>query len=70
MIATSLSCLQKPTRGSVVPGLVGAGGIGMELKISMNLFSHAAAAASILAILVLVVAVNLASAALRRSIIG
>ncbi len=70
MVATALFCLEKATRGGVVLGLVGAGGIGMELKVSMDLFNYAEAAASILAILVLVVAVEGASGALRRRIMG
>ncbi|MCX8134304.1 MAG: phosphonate ABC transporter, permease protein PhnE [Roseococcus sp.] len=70
MVATSLFCLEKATRGGVVLGLVGAGGIGMELKVAMDLFNYAEAAASILAILLLVVAVEQAAAALRRRIIG
>jgi phosphonate transport system permease protein len=70
MIATSLFCVEKATRGGVVLGLVGAGGIGMELKVAMDLFNYAEAAASILAILILVVAVEQASGALRRRIIG
>jgi phosphonate transport system permease protein len=70
MIATALFCLEKATRGGVVLGLVGAGGIGMELKVSMDLFNYAEAAASILAILVLVIAVEQFSGALRRRVIG
>lgn len=70
MVATSLFCLEKATRGGVVLGLVGAGGIGMELKIAMDLFNYAEAAASILAILVLVLVVEQVAAWLRRRIIG
>lgn len=70
MVTTSLFCLEKATRGGVVLGLVGAGGIGMELKVSMDLFNYAEAAAAILAILLLVIAVEQASAAARRRIIG
>lgn len=70
MVATSLFCLEKATRGGVVLGLVGAGGIGMEFKVSMDLFNYAEAAAAIFAILVLVIAVEQASGAARRRIIG
>jgi phosphonate transport system permease protein len=70
MIATSLFCLEKSTRGGVVLGLVGAGGIGMELKVAMDLFNYPEASASVLAILLLVLAVEQASGALRRRIIG
>jgi phosphonate transport system permease protein len=70
MIATSLFCLEKATRGGVVLGLVGAGGIGMELKVAMDMFNYAEAALSILAILVLVLLVEQVAAMLRRRIIG
>lgn len=70
MVATSLYCLEKATRAGVVMGLVGAGGIGMELKVAMDLFNYAEASAAILAILVLVLAVEQGAAMLRRRIIG
>lgn len=66
MINTSLFSLEKATRASVVLGLVGAGGIGIELQVSMDMFRYDEAATIILAILVLVLAVEQASAHLRR----
>ena len=66
MLATSLFALEKATRSSVVLGLVGAGGIGIELQVSMELFRYAEASTIILAILVLVIAVEQAGAWLRR----
>lgn len=68
-IATSLFCVEKATRGSVVLGLVGAGGIGIELKVAFDLFDYATAATIILAVLALVIAVEQVGAALRRRII-
>lgn len=68
-IATSLFCVEKATRASVVLGLVGAGGIGIELKVAFDLFDYATAATIILVILALVIAVEQAGAQLRRRII-
>jgi phosphonate transport system permease protein len=49
-----------------VLGLVGAGGIGIELQVSMDMFRYDEAATIILAILGLVIAVEQISAWLRR----
>jgi phosphonate transport system permease protein len=68
-VNTSLFALEKATRSSVVLGLVGAGGIGIELKVSMDMFEYDEAATIILAIFALVVVVERASAAFRRRII-
>jgi phosphonate transport system permease protein len=70
MIGTTLFSLEKATRSSVVLGLVGAGGIGMELEVAMSFFNYPEAATIILAIFVLVLAVEQASQALRRRIIA
>ena len=64
-VATSLFSLEKATRSSVVLGLVGAGGIGIELKVAMDLFSYDEAATIILAIFALVLVVERASTWLR-----
>jgi phosphonate transport system permease protein len=68
-IATSLYCLEKATRASVILGLVGAGGIGVELKVAFDLFEYQTAATIILAIFVLVIAVEQFSVFLRRRIL-
>ncbi|MFQ3623088.1 MAG: phosphonate ABC transporter, permease protein PhnE [Acetobacteraceae bacterium] len=70
MIGTTLFSLEKATRSSVVLGLVGAGGIGMELEVAMSFFNYPEAATIILAIFVLVLAVEQTSQALRRRIIA
>ena len=67
-IATALFALEKATRSSVVLGLVGAGGIGIELKVAMDLFSYDLAATIILAVFALVVLVEQAGARLRARI--
>jgi phosphonate transport system permease protein len=69
LVNTSLFSLEKATRSSVVLGLVGAGGIGIELQVSMDLFRYAEASAIIIAIFALVVAVEQCSAWLRRRLI-
>ena len=69
LINTSLFSLEKATRSSVVLGLVGAGGIGIELQVSMDLFRYAEASAIIIAIFALVVMVEQSSAWLRRRLI-
>lgn len=65
-INTSLFALEKAVRSSVVLGLVGAGGIGIELKVSMDLFRYDEAATIILCILALVLVVEQIGARLRR----
>ncbi len=69
MIATSLFCLEKATRASVVLGLVGAGGIGVELKVAFDLFAYRTAATIIIVILLLVIAVEQTGSWLRRRLI-
>ena len=68
-INSSLFSLEKATRSSVILGLVGAGGIGIELKVAMEMFNYSQAATAIFAIFALVIAVEQASAAIRRRII-
>ena len=50
MINTSLFSLEKATRSSVILGLVGAGGIGIELQVSMDMFRYDEAATIILGV--------------------
>ena len=69
MINTSLFSLEKATRGSVVLGLVGAGGIGIELKVSLELFDYDQAATTIIAIFILVLLVERASTWVRSRIL-
>jgi phosphonate transport system permease protein len=68
-IATSLFSLEKAVRGSVILGLVGAGGIGVELKVAFDLFAYDTAATIIIAIFLLVLAVEQLSNWVRRKII-
>ena len=68
-VTTSLFALEKSTRSSVILGLVGAGGIGLELKVAMDLFDYQRASTIILMIFVLVVAVEQAGTFVRARII-
>jgi phosphonate transport system permease protein len=54
LVNTSLFALEKAVRASVVLGLVGAGGIGQELKVAFDLFQYRSAATIILAIFLIV----------------
>jgi len=69
-ISTSLFALEKAVRSSTILGLVGAGGIGMELKVGFDLFDYPTAMTVILMIAVVVVLVEQLGGILRRRIIG
>lgn len=66
---TSLFCLEKATRSSVVLGLVGAGGIGIELKNAMETWRYPEAATIILLIFCMVILVEQASSFLRSKVL-
>lgn len=68
-VATSMFALEAATRSSVVLGLVGAGGIGIELAVSMQLLRYDEALTIILAIFVVVLIVERVSSGLRRRLI-
>jgi phosphonate transport system permease protein len=65
MINTGLFSLEKAVRSSVVLGLVGAGGIGQELKVAFDLFQYRNAATIIIAIFVIVIAMEFVTDRLR-----
>lgn len=67
--ATSLFALEKSVRGSAALGLVGAGGIGVDLKVAFDLFNYDEALAIILMMLVMVIAVEQGSGWIRRKLI-
>jgi phosphonate transport system permease protein len=68
-VNSALFSLEKATRSSVILGLVGAGGIGIELKVAMDLFQYNQAATAILAIFALVIVVEQLSGSVRRRLI-
>jgi phosphonate transport system permease protein len=68
-ITTSLFALEKAVRSSVILGLVGAGGIGLELKVAMDMFEYPAAMTIILMIFALVLTVEQAGSFARKRVI-
>lgn len=68
-VATTLFALESSTRSSVVLGLVGAGGIGIELSVSMQLLRYDEALTIILCIFFVVLGVERVSSAIRRRLI-
>lgn len=67
-VATSLYSVEKAVRSAVVLGLVGAGGIGVELTSAMNLFRYKEALTIILVILLVVILVEQLAKAVRKRI--
>lgn len=65
-VATSLFAVEKAIRSAVVLGLVGAGGIGVELSASIDLFRYDQACTIILMILLVVIATEQASSLIRK----
>lgn len=68
MINTGLFALEKAVRSSVVLGLVGAGGIGQELKVAFDLFQYRNASTIIIAIFAIVLVMEFVTDRLRRHI--
>ena len=69
MINTTLFALEKAVRSSVVLGLVGAGGIGIELKVAMDMFQYDQAATIIILVFLLVLAVERVSSWARTRVL-
>ena len=69
-VSTSLFALEKAVRSSTILGLVGAGGIGIELKVGFDLFDYPTALTVILMIAVVVIAIEHLSGLARTRIIG
>ena len=68
LINTTLFALEQAVRSSVVLGLVGAGGIGQELKSSFDLFQYHKASAIILAIFIIVLLMEWLTDRLRQKV--
>ncbi|MEA5446581.1 phosphonate ABC transporter, permease protein PhnE [Gammaproteobacteria bacterium AB-CW1] len=68
-VATSLFAVEKAVRSAVVLGLVGAGGIGVELNTAMTMFRYDQALTIIMIILVVVIGVEQLSSAIRRRVL-
>ena len=69
-ISTGLYALEKAVRSSTILGLVGAGGIGIELKVGFDLFDYPTAMTVILMIAVVVIGIEQLSGYARTRIIG
>lgn len=69
-VSTSLYALEKAVRSSTILGLVGAGGIGIELKVGFDLFDYPTAMTVILMIAVVVIGIEQLSGWARTKIIG
>jgi phosphonate transport system permease protein len=69
LVAYTLYRWEVNVRASAVLGIVGAGGLGQQLHLSLSLFQHHRTLTLLVAILALVVAVDLASGALRRRLV-
>lgn len=68
--ATSLYCLEKSIRGATILGMVGAGGIGMELTPAFTLRQWDTAMTIVILILVVVLAAEQLSSMVRRKMLG
>jgi phosphonate transport system permease protein len=68
MINTTLFAFEMAVRSSVVLGLVGAGGVGQELKTAFDLFQYQKASAIILAIFVVVLVMEYVTDRLRARV--
>ncbi|WP_019956275.1 phosphonate ABC transporter, permease protein PhnE [Yoonia vestfoldensis] len=68
LINTSLFALEKAIRSSVVLGLVGAGGIGQELKVAFDLFQYRSASTIILVIFLIVLVMEWGTDRLRAKV--
>jgi phosphonate transport system permease protein len=69
LVAYTLYRWEVNIRASAVLGVVGAGGLGKLLHVSLNLFHHHRTLTLVAAVVVLVTAVDLLSGALRRRIL-
>lgn len=67
---TGVYCLEKSVRGAVVLGLVGAGGIGVELNVAFTMRQFDTAFTIVLLIFIVVILAERLSSAVRHRMIG
>jgi phosphonate transport system permease protein len=70
MIATSLFRFEINLRGSAILGLVGAGGIGQLISEALETIQYKPALAAVAVLFVVILAIEVASTSVRRSLIG
>lgn len=70
LVDAAIYRLEHNLRAATTLGLVGAGGLGLEIVTAFHLFEYREASALILILLALVTAVNFFGAAVRRSFLG
>ncbi|WP_350348972.1 phosphonate ABC transporter, permease protein PhnE [Agromyces sp. G08B096] len=68
LVSYTLLLFEGNVRGATILGLVGAGGIGLELTTAMRMYDYGHLSAIILCIIVLVTAIDQGSALIRRRI--
>jgi phosphonate transport system permease protein len=68
LVSYSLLLFEGNVRGATILGMVGAGGIGLELTTAMKMYDYGHLSAIVICIIVLVTAIDQASAVIRRKI--
>nr|WP_216645196.1 phosphonate ABC transporter, permease protein PhnE [Isoptericola halotolerans] len=68
LVSYSLLLFEGNVRGATILGMVGAGGIGLELTTAMKMYDYGHLSAIVICIIVLVTVIDQASAVIRRKI--
>lgn len=68
LVSYTLLLFEGNVRGATILGLVGAGGIGLELTTAMKMYNYGHLSAIVLCIIVLVTVIDQGSALIRRKI--
>ncbi|WP_419702870.1 phosphonate ABC transporter, permease protein PhnE [Promicromonospora sp. NFX87] len=68
LVSYTLLLFEGNVRGATILGMVGAGGIGLELTTAMKMYDYGHLSAIVLCIIVLVTVIDQASAVIRRKI--
>ena len=68
LVSYTLLLFEGNVRGATILGMVGAGGIGLELTTAMKMYDYGHLSAIVICIIVLVTAIDQASAVIRRKI--
>jgi phosphonate transport system permease protein len=68
LVSYSLLLFEGNVRGATILGMVGAGGIGLELTTAMKMYDYGHLSAIVICVIVLVTAIDQASAVIRRKI--